>query len=108
MRVVDRYTAVMSAIDKLLCLDALARLSRPEGERCVGFSPIEEDTKLPRAVVRRCLRFWARKGYAEFHKGLIRESDGSFAGAGYCVTAFGLGEARKHLLSCDGGGGGVE
>lgn len=103
MRVVDRYTAVMSAIDKLLCLDALARLSRPEGERCVGFSPIEEDTKLPRAVVRRCLRFWARKGYAEFHKGLVRERDGSFAGSGYCVSHFGLAEARKHFPSLSHG-----
>jgi transcription initiation factor IIE alpha subunit len=76
------------------CLCSLAWRTAPRGEMCVGFDPICRDTDLPRNEVRRIIRHLARKGLAEFHRGLCNE-DGEFAGAGYCITKAGQELAEK-------------
>ncbi len=64
-------------------------MSRPDGEMCVPFRVIEHDTGFDRRTVRVHVRRLARKGLAEFHKGLWSE-DGGPAGAGYCITKAGV------------------
>lgn len=70
-------------------LRALDECTKPYGEYCAGFRMLsaQAEIKDPREV-RRVVRHLARKGYAEFHKGLITD-DGTFAGAGYCITVSG-------------------
>ena len=75
------------------CLEALDDLTRPRGEYCVAFAPITEATGYDRRIVRRYIRALARKGLAEYFRGLCTE-DGDFAGAGYCIT-----EAGRSALS---------
>jgi hypothetical protein len=87
---------------QIKCLAALASMTRPHGEMCVGFNPVTNATGMVRSDVRRSIRALARKGMAEFHKGLTTE-DGDMAGAGYCVTPFG----REQYLSRCGGGNNV-
>lgn len=67
------------------CLESLDSLTSPDGEFCTPFRPIEQDTGYDRRTVRRYVRALARKGLAEYFKGLTTE-DGEFAGAGYCIT----------------------
>ena len=72
----------------LLALDAL---TQPHGEMCVGFAPLCEKLETSdRRDVRRIVRLLARKGYAEFYRGLS-DDEGEFRGAGYCITP----EGRK-------------
>ena len=78
---------------ELRCLDALGCLTFPNGELCVPFAPVEAATGYDRRMVRRYVRALARKGLAEYFRGLCTE-DGEFAGAGYCITKAGLVEAR--------------
>ena len=66
------------------CLVALDEISTPD-EVCCAFSPVIEKTGLNRREVRLAVRRLARKGLAEYHKGLWSE-DGEPAGAGYCIT----------------------
>ena len=70
------------------CLDALEELTSPNGELCMPFAPIEKETGYDRRTVRRHVRALARKGLAEYFRGLCTE-DGDFAGAGYCITKAG-------------------
>lgn len=77
-----------------VCLAFLADESRPRGEMCLSFSPIERATGLTRREVKRSVRALARNGLAEFHKGLCNY-DGEFAGAGYCITVAGLAALPK-------------
>lgn len=72
--------------NKISALQALVRHTRPLGEMCVGFATLARETGQERAVVRRAVRSLARDGLAEFHRGLVNEDSGEFAGAGYCVT----------------------
>lgn len=73
-----------------IVLYALAIHTRPNGAMCAGFYTIAEDCgKITKQEVRRIVRHLARKGYAEYHKGLITD-EGEFAGAGYCITNLGL------------------
>ena len=74
--------------DAMKCLDALEELTAPNGEMCMPFAPIMNHTELDRKTVRRHVRALARKGYAEYFRGLCTE-DGDFAGAGYCITKTG-------------------
>lgn len=53
-----------------------------------GFAPLMAATGLDRNVVRRCCRSLARKGYAEFARGLWDEG-GEPAGSGYRASATG-------------------
>jgi hypothetical protein len=71
------------------CLATLSDMSLPWGEYCLSFRVIEIDAGMNRIDVKRSVRALARKGFAEFHNGLTTE-DGSFAGAGYCITPAGL------------------
>ena len=71
------------------CLAALAEMTAPNGEMCVPFALIERETGYDRKTVRRYVRALARKGLAEYWRGLCTE-DMEFAGAGYCVTRVGL------------------
>lgn len=71
------------------CLEYLAIHSRPHGEMCIAFRPIQEATGYDRAKVRRHVRALARKGLAEYHCALWTE-DGTPAGAGYCITEAGI------------------
>ncbi len=70
------------------CLWALNESSEPGGEMCRPFAPIMDATGLDRRTVRRNIRALARKGLAEYFRGLCTE-DGDFAGAGYCITRAG-------------------
>ena len=71
------------------CLAVLAEITAPNGEMCVPFAPIQGHTEFDRKTVRRYVRALARKGLAEYFRGLCTE-DGDFAGAGYCITRAGL------------------
>ena len=71
--------------DALKCLDALSSLTEPNGEMCVPFAPLMAHTELDRKTVRRNVRALARKGLAEYFRGLCTEN-GEMAGAGYCIT----------------------
>ena len=75
--------------DHLAVLNALDTLTRPHGEMCVGFVPMMECVEMERAEIRRLVRFLARRGHAEFHRGLMTE-EGELAGAGYCITPEGI------------------
>ncbi len=71
-------------------LTALETWTLPQGEMCMGFSPIAAESGINDVrTVRRIVRHLARKGYAEYHRGLCTE-DGDFAGAGYCITRAGI------------------
>lgn len=54
-----------------------------------GFARIMDDTKLERKAVRRACRSLARKGLAEYGRGLWND-DGEPAGSGYCATRTGV------------------
>lgn len=70
-------------------LRALHALTTPNGERCVPFISLQEKAGLDRAMVRRCCRYLARQGLAEFYKALWSD-DGEPRGAGYCISARGI------------------
>lgn len=74
------------------CLSALIDCARSDADfgddAYFGFAPIIAATGLDRATVRRNVRFLARKGLAEFARGLCT-IDGGFAGAGYRATKAG-------------------
>lgn len=72
-------------------LATLAELTRPYGEFCVPFYQISgAPSKSPETrEVRRVVRQLARKGMAEFHRGLF-DDEGMLCGSGYCITNDGL------------------
>lgn len=59
----------------------------------LDFAHIAANTQLDRRIIRRACRSLARKGYAEYCKGLWSD-DGMPAGAGYSATKKGLDELR--------------
>jgi predicted transcriptional regulator len=79
------------------CLDALDSMTAPDGDMCVPFAPIMSTTGLDRKHVRRCIRGLARKGLAEYFRGLFTE-DGEMAGAGYCITREGRALVEKDAI----------
>lgn len=76
------------------CLDALAVLTLPNGEMCVHFRALIMETGYDRSKVRRYVRALARKGLAEYYRGLWSD-DGRPAGAGYCITRKGVDLAKE-------------
>ena len=70
-------------------LESLVGASQPEGEMCISFAWIMDDTKLDRKEVRKACRSLARKGLAEFYRGLFND-DGEVAGSGYCASRAGV------------------
>jgi hypothetical protein len=81
--------------DHLMVLDALASRTVPGGEMCIPFKAIHNEMgclgypELPIPQIRRIVRHFARKGWAEFHFPLWTE-EGRPAGAGYCISKAGL------------------
>lgn len=68
----------------------LNEITRPDGEYCVPFyrlSGAPKDAPETREV-RRIVRQLARKGLAEFYRGLF-DDDGRLCGSGYCITKAG-------------------
>ena len=70
------------------CLVALGDTTAPNGEWCATFASIVASTGMDRKTVRRHVRALARKGLAEYYRGLWDE-DGNPRGAGYCITEAG-------------------
>jgi DNA-binding transcriptional MocR family regulator len=56
-----------------------------EGSQCYFFRYIAKELKLEITQVRRACRALARKGLAEYVRGLF-DDDGMVAGSGYCAT----------------------
>lgn len=78
-------------------LYALAIETRPNGEMCSGFANIAAEAQMTDLrEVRRIVRRLARKGLAEYHKGLS-DDGGEFRGAGYCITSLGLATVDKEI-----------
>lgn len=75
-------------------LDALAGHTQPNGDRCVPFQTLIDDTGLDRSTVRRSCRYLTRIGLAEYHRGLWTE-DGELGGAGYCISEKGQRKLEK-------------
>lgn len=75
------------------CLNALHGLTYP-GECCVPFLPLQDFTGYDRKTVRRHVRALARKGLAEYFRGLWTD-EGQPAGAGYCITNTGIEAVNK-------------
>ncbi|MGH6859246.1 MAG: hypothetical protein ACRECY_03255 [Phyllobacterium sp.] len=74
-------------------LFTLDDLTRPEGEYCTNFKTLATHANVSDVrEVRRITRHLARKGYAEYFRGLTTY-DGDLAGAGYCITPAG----RRYL-----------
>jgi len=84
--------------DQQLTLEALGELTRPNGEMCVGFRPLSDLLGQGEKRVRVIVRQLARRGWAEYYKGLWREDGEGPAGAGYCVTDEGLALCRVRLI----------
>lgn len=66
-------------------LEALVEADDYSGYCYLAFDALCANTGLERKVVRRACRSLARKGLAQFGKGLWTE-DGEMAGSGYCAT----------------------
>lgn len=71
--------------DQKECLLKLNEISHPDGEVCVNFAYLMSETGFDRKTVRRNVRALARKGLAEYFRGLMNEY-GELGGAGYCIT----------------------
>jgi len=71
-------------------LKVLKALNDSSGDFCFqSFATLMKETGLDRKVVRRACRFLARRGYAEFARGLWTD-EGEVAGSGYAATKEGL------------------
>lgn len=79
----------------------LADLYSYGGFGFVGFDPICRETGLDRKIVRRACRSLARKGLAEFARGLWNE-DGEPGGSGYGATKAGKELADTLPRKCEG------
>jgi hypothetical protein len=71
-------------------LIALDEYTRPDGEFCVPFHVLSGEPRDAAATkeVRRIVRQLARKGLAEYYRGLFTD-DGMLCGSGYCITKSG-------------------
>lgn len=69
-------------------LKALAAYYHGSGY-CVFFREISRKSKLTKHQTRRAIRSLARKGLAEYHRGLF-DDDGKVCGSGYCCTVAGI------------------
>lgn len=94
----DKNGTIKLNEDEAKCLEIL---DKSYGNDLVySFSYYEADTGLDRKRVRRAIRSLARRGFAEYHKGLM-DDDGMVAGSGYIGTKKGsdfLQEQQQKLL----------
>lgn len=75
-------------------LSVLARIARWD-ENYMGFDGIKNSgVRLDRKQIRRACRSLARKGLAEYGRGLW-DNDGNVAGSGYCATKAGVEAAEE-------------
>jgi hypothetical protein len=79
---------------ELKALNVLADFYDHEGN-CLYFRTIAEKTRMNISQTRRSVRSLARKGLAEYVRGLFSD-DGAVAGSGYCCTREGY-HAREAL-----------
>jgi len=80
--------------ENMTVLTALDANTNPDAEPCVSFALLTLETGFSRQEVRRRVRFLARLGLSEYHKGLWHD-DGTVGGAGYCITKEGRNRARN-------------
>lgn len=84
---------------ELACLRILAERYDDDEGNCYYFRSIAKETKLEIPLVRKAVRSLARKGLAEYMRGLF-DQDGMVAGSGYSCTAAGA-EVVKEFESED-------
>lgn len=72
----------------LKVLKALAQGSHPDEPWYFHMKTLATNTGFTRSFTRRTVRYLARKGLAEYSRGLWTE-DNTPAGAGYCITRAG-------------------
>lgn len=77
-------------------LKVLKALEETSDEWIMPFDPIAHETKLDRRIVRLSCRRLARKGLAEYRKGLWTD-EGLPAGAGYMITKNGTDHLRTEV-----------
>lgn len=82
-------------------LQELDDWTTPHGEMCMHFKPIAIALGIEKTEVRRIVRCLARKGYAEYWRGLWND-EGMPAGAGYCITPEGRAALRAQEGNADG------
>lgn len=70
------------------CLKLLAE-EYDQDANCLFFGYMAKETGLDRRQVRRSCRALARKGLAQYERGLINMNTGMLAGSGYCATTAG-------------------
>ncbi len=75
----------------------LREYTRPYGEYCVPFSTLSGEPRNSAwtCEVRRIVRQLARKGLAEYYRGLF-DDDGEMRGSGYCITRAGLATLKEN------------
>lgn len=100
-------TAPLNPVEKMGLL-SLDERTRPDGEYCIPFAPIQDDARLSRDFVRAACRSLVDRKLVEFFTGLWTE-DGAPAGSGYAITPAGAAEdhARADLSSVKLNTGGV-
>lgn len=76
------------------CLKRMVEFTDGEEGACIRMKGLAEAEALTYSQVRRAVRALARKGYAEFHRGLM-DDEGKVAGSGYAVTEKGFELVRK-------------
>ncbi len=82
---------------EMACLMALNEILDDSGEgQCTYFRFIAKHSKLTEAQTRKSVRALARKGLAEYHRGLFDE-DGIVAGSGYCLSIAGKKMADREI-----------
>lgn len=85
-------------------LTAMAAAGIVAEYRYSGFVGLKSLHAIPETAVRRTVRALARKGMAEFCRGLCNE-DGEFAGSGYALTIAAVTRAAGAQQGEDGDGG---
>lgn len=66
-------------------LEVLVDAGGPDDFGYLSFANIAKRGKLDPSIIRRAVRALARKGMAQYEKGLCTDG-GEFAGSGYCAT----------------------
>ena len=87
-------TAMKLSEREAKALRALANYYNHDGNH-LCFAAIAEEAQMPIKQVRRTVRALARKGLAQYGRGLFT-AEGDMAGSGYCCTAAGYAAANAN------------